>query len=129
MIGHRVEDWKHTILRGETVDGKNCWVVESLPKNKDVSENSGYSKRLSWIDKESFVAIRGETYDLSGQLLKKFTAKNVQKVDATNNKWQAMTLESENVQTNHRTILEFKNFKANVGVSDDLFTARSLEKQ
>lgn len=129
VIGHRTEDWNHKILKEEKVDGKDCWVIEALPKNKDVSENSGYSKRLGWIDKESFIAIRGENFDLSGQLLKKFTAKNVQKVDAANNKWQAMTLEAENVQTNHRTILEFKNFKANVGVKDDLFTSRSLEKQ
>ena len=56
-------------------------------------------------------------------------SRKLEKVDEKNNKWQAMELESENVQTGHKTILEFKNFKANVGVSNDLFTARTLEKQ
>lgn len=129
VIGHKVEQWNHKIVKEEKVDGKDCWVLESTPKTPDVSENTGYSKRVGWIDKESFVAVRGEMYDLSNQLLKKVAARNIEKVDATNNKWQPMVLEAENVQTGHKTILEFKNFKANQGVSDDVFTTRTLEKQ
>lgn len=129
VIGHRPEDWTHTILKEEKVDGKDTWVIESLPKTPNIGENSGYSKRVSWIAKDSFVAVKGEAYDTGKQLLKKFAAKNVQQVDTKNNKWQAMLLESENAQTNHKTILEFKDYKANQGVSDDLFTTRNLEKQ
>jgi uncharacterized protein len=129
VIGHKVEQWNHKILREEKVDNKDCWVIESTPLNPTVSDNTGYSKRLGWIDKESFIALRGEMYDLNNQLLKKVSARNVEKVDAINNKWQPMALEAENVQTGHKTILEFKNFKANQGVADDVFTTRSLEKQ
>ena len=128
VIGHRVEDWSHKILREEKVDGKNCTVLESTPVRPEVGENSGYSKRVSWIDQESFVALKGESYDLNGQIFKKFAARSVQKVDAKNNKWQPMVLESENVQTGHKTVLEFKNYKANVGVSKELFSSRSLER-
>jgi uncharacterized protein len=129
VIGHRPNDWSHKILRNESVDGKDCFVVESLPKTPEIADNSGYSKRISWIDKESFIALKGEAYDSGGQLLKKFAAKKIEKIDAKNNKWQPMYLEAENVQGSHKTILEFKNFKANVGVSDDKFTTRYLEKQ
>jgi outer membrane lipoprotein-sorting protein len=59
---------------------------------------------------------------------KKLTATNVQKVDSVNNRYQPMTLVCENVQTGHKTIIEFKNFKAGVGVSDEVFTARYLEQ-
>jgi outer membrane lipoprotein-sorting protein len=128
VIGHKVEDWNHKILKEEKIDGKDCWMIESTPKNPSISENSGYSKRLAWIDKESFIAVQGESYDLSGQLFKKFYARNLTKVDAKENKWQPMQLEAQNVQTNHKTILEFKNFKANTGVEDDKFTTRYLEK-
>ncbi len=73
--------------------------------------------------------LKGEVYDSGNQLLKKFTAKRIENVDAKNDKWQPMYLEAENVQSNHRTILEFKNFKANVGFSEDKFTTRYLEIQ
>jgi hypothetical protein len=39
-----------------------------------------------------------------------------------------MKMMSENVQTGHRTIIEFKNFKANVGVRSEVFTSRYLEE-
>ena len=128
VIGHRVADWNHKILKSEAVDGRDCYVLESTPIKEEVTSNSGYSRRVSWIDKESFVALKGEAYDQGGQLLKKFFARKVEQVDAKNGKWQPMDLEAENAQTGHRTVLSFKNFKANVGVKDDLFSARSLER-
>ncbi|MBL7716318.1 MAG: outer membrane lipoprotein-sorting protein [Bdellovibrionales bacterium] len=129
VIGHRVEDWNHKLLKEEKVDGRDCYVTESTPARPEVGENSGYSKRTGCIDKESFIALRGEAFDLNGALLKKFAARKIQKVDDKNQKWQPMEIESENVQTGHRTVIEFQNYKANTGVSSDLFTARTLEKQ
>jgi uncharacterized protein len=129
VIGHRPGDWNHKVLKEEKVDGRDCYLMESTPKTPEVASNSGYSKRLGWIDKENFVALKGESFDQNGQLLRKFFARNVQSVDAKNGKWQPMSIESQNVQTNHKTIIEFKNYKANVGVGDEFFTARYLEKQ
>jgi outer membrane lipoprotein-sorting protein len=129
VIGHKVEDWKHKLLREEDVDGKPCYVIESSPKTPEVSENSGYSKRVSWVGKESFVTLKGESYDSSGQLLKKFHASKLEIVDKANAKWQPMELMAEDVASGHKTIIEFSNYKANVGVSDETFTSRSLERQ
>ena len=126
VIGHKVEEWSHKVVRQENVAGRVCWVIESTPKRPEVADNTGYSKRIGWIDEESYIALRGEIYDLSGELLKKTSAEDIQKVDAQNNRYQPMKLIGENVQTGHKTIIEFKNFKANVGVGDEVFTTRSL---
>ncbi len=128
VIGHRVSDWNHKFLKEDKVTGRPCYLIESTPRNKDVAENSGYSRRVGCIDKESFVALSGELYDSSGQLLKRVSARDIVKVDEKASKWQPMVLEAENVQTGHRTIIEFRNFKANAGVKDELFTTRTLEK-
>jgi outer membrane lipoprotein-sorting protein len=129
VIGHKVADWNHKVLGEEKVDGRDCWSMESLPKTKEIGENSGYSKRTACIDKESYVMLKGEGFDMNGALIKKFKASNIEKVDPKNSKWQPMRLEAENVETKHRTVIEFKNYKVNQGVRDELFTARSLEKQ
>jgi hypothetical protein len=129
VIGHRVEDWKHQWIKSESVDGRECDVIESVPARPEVGNNSGYSKRIGWIDRESAVAVKGELYDLNGQLLKKINARNIERVDAKNKKWQPMVLEAENVQTGHKTVIEFSNYKANVGVDREQFTARYLEKK
>ena len=34
---------------------------------------------------------------------------------------------AENLQTGHRTTIEYQQFKANTGVADALFTAQALD--
>ncbi len=128
IIQDRVEDWKHKLLKDEVIDGKNCYAIESLPNNSAVADNIGYSRRVSWIDKESFIATKSEVYDLSKQLYKRFLYRNIEKVDQKNNKWQFMLSEIVDLHTNHKTTMEFKNYKANIGVDPNVFTTRFLEK-
>jgi uncharacterized protein len=128
VIGFKVADWKHKIVKEETVDGQPCWVIESTPVSPTVQSDSGYSKRVGWVRKDNFVAIKGESYDESGQLLKQVTLSDVQLVDSAKQRWQAMKLEAKNVQTGHRTVIDFKNFKSNQGVSSEFFTTRYMER-
>lgn len=128
VIGHKVEDWNHKLLKEEKVDGIDTWVLESLPKSPKTVDNSGYSKRISWIAKDSYVAVKGELYDPSGALLKKLSQSDVKLVDEKNKKYQPMKLQAENVQTGHKTVIEFKNYKANVGVKNDYFKSQNLDK-
>jgi predicted RND superfamily exporter protein len=129
VIGFKVGEWRHAVLREEAVDGAPCFVVESLPSSPDVQENSGYSKRLQWIRKDNFVAVKGEFYDTAGQLLKTIIASDLREVDAEKGRWQAMRLEARNVQTGHSTTIEQQNFKANQGLSTQQFAARELERE
>ncbi len=128
VIGHKPSEWNHKTLRDEDCAGKPCWVTESTPKSEDVKTNSGYSKRLGWILKENFVAVKAEFYDESGQLVKTSKFSDVKLVDKERNKWQPMRLESANVQTGHKTVIQFQNFKANQNVKEDFFTTRYMER-
>ncbi len=128
VIGQRPEEWSHTVVGEETVDGKKCYVMESKPKTKEIAENSGYSFRKSWIDQESFVAVKAEFKDLSDKPLKILTQSKIEKVDVKNNKWQPMQLMAKNLQTGHSTVIEFYDYKANVGVDAKQFVSSALEK-
>jgi outer membrane lipoprotein-sorting protein len=81
-----------------------------------------------WVDKATYVALKAEAYDLGGQLIKTFEQTELKLVDPVRNKWQPMRLEAKNVQTNHRTVIEYTTFKANEGVSDSTFTPGSLDR-
>lgn len=129
VIGHKVSDWTHKVVGTETVGGKQCTVVESLPKDAKVAEQSGYSKRVGWIDNESFLAMKTEFYDANKQLLKVSTLANIVNVDAAKQRWQPMHMEVQNMQTGHKTVIDWKEFKANQGVKSEYFTPRYLEKE
>lgn len=128
VIGHRVNEWRHRLVKVESVDGASCYVIESLPKNDDVASSSGYSKRESWIRQDNFVMVKAEMWDLSGQLLKSMHFSDVRLV-SPNGKWQPMVQEATNLKTGHKTVLRFSNFKLEPSISDEVFTTRALERE
>jgi hypothetical protein len=129
IIGHRVAEWTHRLLREEAVDGQPCYVIESVPVGDAEKARTGYGKRLSFVRKDAFVAVREEFWDEAGEPLKGFRAFEVQVVDPARGKWQAMRMEAANLQTGHRTVIRLENFKANQQIPDDFFTTRYMERQ
>jgi len=129
VIGHKVKEWNHTMLKDEEVDGTPCFVIEAIPKDATIKANTGYSKRIVWIQKDNFVTLKSIAYDEAGELLKEARYKHFKEVDPVKKKWQAGILEARNLQTGHSTVITIDNFKVNIGVKDDYFTTRYMEQQ
>ena len=127
VIGHQPQEWSHQIVREEAIDGAACYVIESTPMNDNVLKNTGYSKRVSWVRKDNFVLARADFMDVSGQPLKRIFFSNIQQVGSTG-RWQPMLSEAENLQTGHRTRIQFEGFKADQNVALSLFTPKELER-
>ncbi len=81
--------------------GREYTLLESTNPNPSTN---GYSRVLTWIDKESGGILEAEAYDFNGKLLKDFAPKSFKKV---NGQWQLQEMEIRNVQTGSRTRLEF----------------------
>ena len=129
VIGFKVESWDSKILKEEKFDNVDCYVIVSLPKTAQTKTNTGYSKRIEWIRKDNFATIKSEGYDLGGKLLKVVHLTNLREIDSKNKKWIAMKVDALNVQTKHKTIIDFEKYEANKGVSDEEFTARAIESE
>jgi outer membrane lipoprotein-sorting protein len=129
VIGHKVKEWNHTIVKEEDIDGKSCYVIESTPKDATIKTNTGYSKRIGWIQKDNFVTVKAISYDEAGELLKEAKYSHWKEVDTVKHKWQAGILEAKNLQTGHSTVITIDQFKVNNGVKDDFFTTRYMEQQ
>jgi len=56
----------HTILREETLNGKPCYVIQSVPKDSSFQ----YSKTITWIDKASYLIYKAEMYNSRGEVAK-----------------------------------------------------------
>ena len=81
------------------VRGREYTLLESTNPS-----TNGYSRVLSWIDKETGGILQAEAYDANGKLLKEFAPKSFKKV---NGQWELQEMEIRNVQTGSRTRLEF----------------------
>ncbi|MDP8238059.1 MAG: outer membrane lipoprotein-sorting protein [Candidatus Hatepunaea meridiana] len=121
MGDRSVDEDEHTLLREEEIDGIKCWVVESVPK----SDDDMYSKTIKWIRQDALIAHKVEYYDRQGALLKTLTTQDVRKHQGY---WTILRMEMNNIQENHRTILEMEEVEYDLGISDNLFRVSNLEK-
>lgn len=109
----------HTWLREETLSGKVCHVIESIPVDKDYQ----YSKMISWIDKESFVAWKIELYGKNGQLVKVLEVLETAVVQA---RITPMKTRMTTVADKTSTTINVKIMKYDDPIPDGVFTVNYL---
>jgi len=56
----------HTLLREENVNGKPCYVIQSVPKDSSYQ----YSKTITWVDKQDYLIYKSEMYNRRGEIAK-----------------------------------------------------------
>lgn len=69
--------YEATVTTTETVDDRECWVVELTARADDVP----YYKMKLWVDEDRWVPLREELFAKSGKLLKKLELKDVTNID------------------------------------------------
>ena len=129
IVGHKAQDWTHKIVKQDQLASVDVYVVESVPKNVDIANDAGYSKRISWVTKDSFLSAKVEFYDLAGGLLKTLDNADFKLVDSKLKKFQPMLVKVKNHQTGHATTLSLERFEANIPIGENYFTAGYLEKE
>lgn len=115
---------EHRYLGVTMVANRAFHVVESIPKEK----RPLYGKRVFWFlhpEKwEDCVTDRIDYYDTNGQLLKdQFIS--WQQIDGA---WMWKTSMVRSYQSGTASAFEMSDMRVNVGLADDLFSARSLER-
>ena len=115
----KLEADTHTLLRSETIDGVDYYVVESVSKDEDYM----YTKTMTWIRKDNFVGLKKEFYDEDEDLLKILSIKKFKEISGI---LVIINSEMKNIQKDHSTTMELKNVQVNTGISDSKFTERMM---
>lgn len=109
----------HQLLREETMNGKQCYVVESVAKDADYM----YSRTMTWIDKSTFVGVQKEFFDEDGDLLKVLTIKKVENINGID---VITNSEMKNIQKSHATSMILSEVKVNSGIASTMFSERMM---
>ncbi|HLD29165.1 MAG TPA: outer membrane lipoprotein-sorting protein, partial [bacterium] len=120
ISGRNPEADAHTLVREEKVEGKDCYVLESIPGSE-----ADFARKTVWIDSATFLPLKEEYYDLRGELYKVFTAAETKNAGGF---WTVTKRTMKDIKRGHRTEVTFDEIKYNTGVSDSLFTERYLRR-
>jgi len=97
-------------------------VVESFPKDK----NSGYTKVVTWIDKEHYRTLKADFFDRKNSHLKTLVARNFSLY--LEKFWRPAELEMVNLQTGRSTVLQQNNLAFKTGLTEADFNKNSLQR-
>jgi len=125
----KVDLFEHRLLGTQSLDGQDCYTIESVPKSDTLKSDLGYSRKITWLRQDNFLETKVEYYDLSNRLLKTQLVGNHKLLEPATQRWVALHREMANQQTGHRTVLNFDTVESGIAIADDLFTTRYLERE
>ncbi len=128
VSGRDVASDTHSLLRSEKLENRDSFIIESIPK-----EPTEYTKRLSWIDKKTFLPLKEEYYDAQNELYRIFTADKTEDIKVgegtSENVFPTVTRRTmKNLKTGHRTEVVYKSVSYNLGLKDKDFSERHMRR-
>lgn len=120
----RVGDYTQIVKGSETIDGRDCWVIERLPVRGDVITKTGYHKSVIWSDKERNIVLQQAYYNSADVL---FKIMNVTKMEQIQGIWTVMESVMTDRVSGKRSTLQFSHVRYDVGQDDKLFQQRVLQ--
>ncbi len=123
-----LDNFTYTILRTEKLEQDNtvsdCYVIESVPANPEKKKESGYSKRIMWIEKQYLYTLKVEFYDRRSRLQKIQTNHAMENVSGT--VWRAKKTLMSHLEREHKTLTGITARQINTPVDDSVFTERYI---
>ena len=123
IASQEVEKYTYKHLREEEFNDMLCYVGESYPVD---TKNSGYTKRVTWLDKNEYRLQKVEFYDRKNSLLKTLSVGGYQQY--LGKYWRADSMEMINHQTGKSTTLQWTNYKFKTGLTEKDFNSTSLKR-
>jgi len=122
LSSFEVEKYTYKYLGVEEVNGLTNFKVEQIP----VDENSGYTRRIVWIDTIEYRAHKIDFYDRKNSLLKTLTFTGYKQYLAKH--WRADKQAMLNHQNGKSTELKWSNYAFKTGLTDSDFNKNSLKR-
>lgn len=122
-----LESWHYQLLGEDRCADRLCYQLQARPQTPSVQKISGYSKRLLWVDKETYLVLRSDFFDKHDQLVKRLLASDVRQApDST--LFRAYHVEMEDLLRLHKTLIQFQLYQINQAVPNQIFNPRYLSR-
>ena len=122
LAGQDVDEYDYKYLRDEPCGEGQCFVVESYPRDK----YSGYTKIVSWVDKEHYRTFKAEFYDRKKSHLKTLTPSGYKLY--LDKFWNPDKMEMVNLQTGKSTEMLRRDTEYKTGLDKRDFNKNSLKR-
>ncbi len=122
LSSQEVEKYSYKFLREEACGEWQCYVIERTPEYK----YSGYTRQVTWLDKEAYRVVKVEFYDRKKALLKTLVTSDFNQY--LGHYWRPGKMDMMNHLTGKGTLLEWTDYQFQTGLTDRDFRSQSLKR-
>ena len=116
-----VDDYEHTLLGIETVDGYECYKIELVPHPETPVV---YDKVIYWVSKEHYLPVKVENYDDFGGLASTMNFRDFKTMGGRTIP-AVMEMIPED-RDGHKTIITQHKVDYDINISEDFFSTQNL---
>ena len=118
-----VTDYKHKVVGDSTIEGRDCWEIEMIPKPEAAVV---WSKVMIWISKANYLELKADYYDENNELVR---VMNMFDVKEMGGRLIPTVMEVIPVdKTDHKTILTYLDVEYNVPIKDGFFSEQNMKR-
>lgn len=118
-----VNDYTHTILGEETIDGKLCYNIQMIPNN---DANVVWGKIIIWIEKEKYINLKAEYYDEEAFLVRTELGKEIKTFDGRELPSIMEIIPAE--EPKNRTIITIVSIEFDVDIKESFFSQQNMKR-
>jgi len=122
LSSQEVEKYSYKFLREEACGEWQCYVIERKPEYK----YSGYTRQVTWLDKEAYRLVKVDFYDRKKSLLKTLVTSDFNQY--LGHYWRPGKMDMMNHLTGKGTLLEWTDYQFQTGLTDRDFRSQSLKR-
>lgn len=120
-----IGDYAFQSVGRDAADGIPCLLLEATPQTDSVAQELGYSRTVSCIDEEIWIARRTEYWDTQGNRLKTLHVRDIAQVSGI---WTPQLLVMENHKTGHKTVFRISDVVYKDEMDRDVFSQAAIRR-
>ena len=116
-----VDQYDHTMLGADTIDGAACWKIQSTPKK---TRSSQYTRSIVWIRKDNYTTVRLDNF-VKDDVVRRLLSSNLENIQGI---WTARLLDMSDLRRGTHTRLTLQQVKYNSFMKDEAFTLQAIRR-
>ncbi|MCP4633720.1 MAG: outer membrane lipoprotein-sorting protein [candidate division Zixibacteria bacterium] len=118
-----VKDYTHKIVGDSTIDNRDCYKIELLPKP---DAPVVWGKILNWITKENYLQMRVEYYDEDEELINVMVMSDVKMLGG---RLLPAIMEMIPIdKEGHKTVMKYNSAEFNKPIKDSFFSEQNMKR-
>ncbi len=118
-----VEDYTHSIIGEEEMEGYDCYKIEMIPK-----PDAGvvWAKIITWISKEGYLQLKADHFDEDMVLIKTMIGRNIKKMGG-----RTITAHWEMIphdDPGQKTVMDYTDMEFNIKIDESFFSQQNMKR-